>query len=451
MSSHSEVILSINEILLDPVNPRHNPLMHQVELIKAMIDDQGDKLVKLAQDIIESGLNPADLITVIPHQNEKNKYVVVEGNRRITVLKLLNSPALCHNPSIRRRFEGLVQKYLKNPITQIKCVLYPDREEANHWINLKHTGENSGVGTVGWDATAIKRFKAAQNQNRKESIGLQLMNFILNNLQLDEASAKIVKNMPITTVERLIGDPDVRKFLGLDLKDGDLISRLNLEAAPKSFYDFIAPIATGDKKVTDVYYKKDRKKYLEDFGHSPTEKPANLSGEYWPISSPPKPAPAKANNPQPSPKPRSKPLSRARKYIIPNSCGIKITVPRINEIYYELKNYLKVDDTPNACAVLLRILLELSVDSYINKKNITTHANDELHKKLSKIADFMESNGVLTKKELKTTRLAASKPHTLFSTNTLNAYIHDPQIKPNSKDLKNTWDEMELFFRKLWE
>jgi len=450
MSNHSDVELSINQILLDPINPRHDPLQPQIELIKAMIDDQKDKLVKLAQDIIESGLNPADLITVIPNNNEKDKFTVVEGNRRITVLKLLNLPSLCHIESIRKKFDALNQRYLENPIKLIKCVLYTDRKEADHWINLKHTGENLGVGTVGWDATNKERFKA-QSRNVKESIGLQLMNFILNNLQLDEVSSKIVRNMPITTVERLIGDPDVRKFLGLEIKDGDLISQINLESASKFLYDFIAPIATGDKKVTDVYYKKDRKKYLDDFGPSPVNTPANISPENWPLNSPPKSAPVRPNTPSPSPKPRSKPLSIARKYVIPSSSGIKISVSRINSIYYELKNSLKVDEVPNACAVLLRVFLEVSIDNYNKINSVGAFETEELHKKLVKIADFMKNSGVLKPKELKTVYMAASSPHGLFSTNTFNAYVHDPLIQPKAKELKMTWDETELFIKKLWE
>jgi hypothetical protein len=94
--------------------------------------------------------------------------------------------------------------------------------------------------------------------------------------------------------------------------------------------------------------------------------------------------------------------------------------------------------------------LELSVDNYNDTKKVGAFVTEDLNKKMGKAADYMETNNVLTKKELKTTRLAASKPHALFSTNTLNAYVHDPLIKPNAKDLKNTWDEMELFIKTLW-
>lgn len=447
MPSHTILDLQVNQILLDSVNPRHDPLNSQVEQIKAMINSQMDKLVKLAEDITAFGLNPSDLITVIPHSSEKDKYIVVEGNRRITALKLLNSPALCHDTGIRRRFEALKKLYVMNPIYQIKSIVYSDRETAKHWISLKHTGENAGAGTVPWKPIEIKRFQA-QGQNNKESLGLQLMNFILNNLALDDESTNIIRAMPITTVERLLGDPDVRKTLGLSIVDGVLETKLTKECAARVLYDLITPIATGDKKVTSVYYKKDRKRYMEEFGQSPLEAPENLTADSWPLNSPPKSAPQKMA-PHP-PTTRSKPLSIARKYVIPAGCALKIINPRINAIYYELKNHLKVDDVPNACAVLLRVFIELSVDAYCTNSNTGTHENDDLHKKLSKIADYMENTGLMRKSDLKPIRKAASVPHGLFSTNTLNAYVHNSSIHPRSNELKLTWDEMELFVRKLW-
>ena len=388
MSEYSDMFIDVAQILLDPINPRHEPLESQVALIKGMIDVQKEKLVKLAEDIVTLGLNPSDLISVIPHNSEKNKYIVVEGNRRITALKLLSSPSLCHDNSIRSRFESLNKVYIKSPISTIKCIVYSDRESAKHWISLKHTGENDGIGTVRWDAIAIKRFQA-QATSKKESIGLQLLNFILDNHALDDASRKLIKNIPITTVERLLNDPDVRKSLGLNIEKGELKSQLNKESAANILYDFFVPFATGDKNVKDVYYKNDRKDYLSDFGPAPISIPSNLAHDSWPLNTPPKPSPTKSSTPVPVPKPRSRPLSTARTYLIPSDCIMKISSTRINAIYHELRKELIVADVPNACSVLLRVFLEVSVDHYNDTNKVGAFADELLHKKIAKVADFM--------------------------------------------------------------
>ena len=449
VQTHSQIKVELSAILLDTINPRHDPIPHQVELIKVMVDTQKDKVVRLAESIVRHGLNPSDLISVIPHPTEKDKYTVVEGNRRITALKLLNLPSLCHDDGLRKRFELLNREYAADPIGQFNCICFLDREAAKYWISLKHTGQNAGVGTVEWDSTSVKRFQA-QGEDKKESIGLQLMNFLLKNLQLDPQSRDIVKKMPITTVERLLNDPQVRSFLGLHFEGGILNSTLTKEVAAQSLYDFFFPIATGEKKVTEVYYKDNRKEYMKSFGPSPASDPENLSDKNWSLISPPEKPTQKPGKVTTTIHVKSKPVTAKRKYVIPQSCVIKINVQRINNMYDELKNELVVEYVPNACAVLLRVFLEVSIDEYIAKQNITVGKSDDLKTKMLKVAEFMESNGISNRNELKPVRNSASIPNGLFSTHTLNAYVHNPNVHPKASELKSTWDEMEGFIKKIW-
>ena len=93
----------------------------------------------------------------------------------------------------------------------------------------------------------------------------------------------------------------------------------------------------------------------------------------------------------------------------------------------------------------------MSVDDFNSRKKAGAHQNDELCKKLLKVADYMEKQGILTRHELKAVRKAASVAHGLFSTNTLNAYVHNATLHPRPNELKLTWDEMEAFIKKLWE
>lgn len=53
-----------------------------------MIGNQKDKLCVLASDIAEHGLNPLEIIGVYPSDLYDGLYVVGEGNRRVTALKL---------------------------------------------------------------------------------------------------------------------------------------------------------------------------------------------------------------------------------------------------------------------------------------------------------------------------------------------------------------------------
>ena len=62
----------------------------------------------------------------------------------------------------------------------------------------------------------------------------------------------------------------------------------------------------------------------------------------------------------------------------------------------------------------------------------------------------MESNGLMSRDELKPVRLAYSTPNNLVSTNTLNAYVHNPNLAPKADDLKLTWNDFERLFKAMW-
>lgn len=81
--------INVTELLLNPENPQFNPVKHQTEAISAMVEDQKEKLSTLAEHIIDNGLNPTDIILVRPFQKQ---WLVLEGNRRVTALKLVNEP-----------------------------------------------------------------------------------------------------------------------------------------------------------------------------------------------------------------------------------------------------------------------------------------------------------------------------------------------------------------------
>lgn len=111
--------IKLTSLFVNTENYRFEPLSSQKEAIDKMIEDQGDKLYSLVDDIVTNGLSPVDLIIVTPNE-DSNKYVVLEGNRRITSLKLLNNPTLIDDKysPLRKKFQKLHSEYLQPIITQ---------------------------------------------------------------------------------------------------------------------------------------------------------------------------------------------------------------------------------------------------------------------------------------------------------------------------------------------
>ena len=176
---------------------------NQREAISRMIDDQGQRLINLAQDILDNGLNPSDLIIVTKHAKTDGHYNILEGNRRITALKLLANPDLIpdKHKSLLNSFKKLSERFYLSPISEIPCVVFDDEQLANRWIKLKHTGSNDGIGVVSWDAQQKARFE--ERVEGKSSYALQVINF-LNKQPIEDELKKNLNKLPSSSVQRLV-------------------------------------------------------------------------------------------------------------------------------------------------------------------------------------------------------------------------------------------------------
>src|SRR5207244_4297196 len=116
-------------LLLDTENPRHESVESQRDAILALIEDQGPKLVRLAADISEYGVSPIDRFLVMKH---RRNYVVVEGNRRIGSIKLLENPDLAEDTPIYREILKVASTAVVP--TEVDCAVAPTREAARHWM-----------------------------------------------------------------------------------------------------------------------------------------------------------------------------------------------------------------------------------------------------------------------------------------------------------------------------
>ena len=449
MSNYTYKDIPINKLLLDINNPRHDILKNQDEAIREMIIDQGDKLLNLARDIVGRGINPSELNIVANAQTGIDEYIVLEGNRRTAAIQLLLKPILASlggKPHIIKFFKEKSVKFNEKPIIKLKCVVFENREDAMHQILLRHTGENNGVGIVNWDSEAVARFKQRLG---KPSTALQIIEFVKKNAKFHEDEKQEIENIPLTNIARLINDPDVRTALGIRIEEGDIVTDLPLDEVIKALTKIVTDIAGKKITVNDIRHKLDRKVYLESFetdelpsnNFMPTETYTlrSISGSSLPSSSTDKSIKIK----------KSVPLSTSRKTLIPTRCVLKIDHHRLNKIYRELRG-LEVDDYPNACGVMLRVFLELSLEEYAKLKGISFTMEPNFSMKLQTVADYMKKNGVMSNSELKPVRVAISNRDVLFSTNTLHAYVHNKDFAPRSKDLKQTWDNMQIFFEKMW-
>lgn len=103
------ISVHVDKLDFDLDNPRNEQQGSQREALEVMLTSEPKKSQVLAQHIIDNGLNPTDLIAVIPSTGDR--FTVVEGNRRAAVLRVLLKPALLDSLP---QSAGLARAWSKN-------------------------------------------------------------------------------------------------------------------------------------------------------------------------------------------------------------------------------------------------------------------------------------------------------------------------------------------------
>jgi hypothetical protein len=251
---------SVASLLLDETNPRFaDGVDSQREAVNALLSDAPAKLLKLAGDIAREGtLNPTELPVVV---RESSGLVVIEGNRRLAALKLLANPELAFDKTHQRSLQR-IGKNGSGP-TKVTCYLADSRDAARHWLKLRHTGENGGVGVVEWKPWQMNNFDRRRGtQTDRATIFCEAVALAFPDEADLLADVAAVRQGRITTLGRLIGDPAVRSAFGFDFSGDGVVFHFSdedvLPGLRKIFSDF-----AGDLGVSDIKGKALRVAYVD--------------------------------------------------------------------------------------------------------------------------------------------------------------------------------------------
>lgn len=450
--------IRLSQLLLNTENYRFEPVASQKEAINKMIEDQGEKLYQLAFDIAQHGLNPADSIMVSLKENSVNEYIVLEGNRRVTSLKILCTPSLISDnySNLRKKFTKLQTESKRRIITAIECCVFDDPNDADVWIKRKHSGDLGGMGTVTWNAQQKQRFE--EKTEGKSSIPLQVITLLKAHEGVSVDIKDNLSKINVTNLSRLLSDPYVREKLGLSLNSGILSAKNNPDEIVKGLLKVATDILSPSFKVAEIYDSGKRKTYIDSI---PNELVPNVEFESeisWELQNY-KSNHQCLNKAEQSIENVSKSKcsnSILRRTLIPKSCNLKIEQPKINKIYSELKSIL-VYSCPNASSILFRVFLELSVDVYIEKKNLikgdalTASASKEnLDGKVSKVLNHMYSQKTMNNDLAKGIRSELKDEQSVISIDSLNAYVHSGIFYTKADNLIVGWDTVQPFIEILW-
>ncbi|MGW5619507.1 hypothetical protein ACWEWP_01405 [Streptomyces olivaceus] len=356
MSGMKQASMHVASLTLDDNNPRHaKQTASDAESIAALLEKSPEKLLRLARDIIQHGINPTELVVVML-DGERN--VVLEGNRRVAALKLLHDPKLAPTERLQRQIAAIAKRG-QSP-RRVTCIVAESRLQAEHWIKLRHTGENGGVGVVRWSTSEASRFGGRSTPTEKARLFTEAASDwfpedleLLNNIQT-------VRDGRITTFGRMIADPTVRNRLGISF-DSDVVLRNYprekiYPILTRLFADFADTVS-----VDDIKTKRDREKYLEKVeGILPKladrldepEKYSKFPGSEGVTQEKEKEKGAEGESKKPR---RKRPDFEKRLF---QSVTLAHVSLRTSEVLEEAKR-LSIDEMPNVAAIMVRTVVDV--------------------------------------------------------------------------------------------
>lgn len=257
---HEFKSIPVGRLLLDTANPRHEPVDSQRQAVQALIQTERQKLVVLANDIAELGLSPMDRLLVIG--NGRN-YIVVEGNRRLAAIKLLANPDLADGTVIESAIKRVSKGAVANP-DEADCAILASREEAGHWMRLRHDGEAGGAGVVRWSSFATNRFSHKPGTQAARAIHfLEAVTQGFPDNEVLQDLARAVADKRLTTLGRLVQDPNFKARIGM-VEDGHAIRFHFPAAALQEFLEQVLGDLAADVGVSQLKSKEQRTDYLDN-------------------------------------------------------------------------------------------------------------------------------------------------------------------------------------------
>jgi hypothetical protein len=203
--------IALNSLLVNRANDRHGELENETAAIAWLFNTHEDHMRNLAKDIVKQK-EVYELPLVSP---EGSKFIVFDGNRRVTCLKLLDNPRRAPTPELQAFFRGLRQKWDGDFPKDIQCQIETDRDRVDEILFRRHTGTQNGVGQSTWN----DRMQATFVARTGKGTGINVADEIEKRL----AAANLLptrRKIPRSTMNRLLSAEAYRNRLGFSVNKG---------------------------------------------------------------------------------------------------------------------------------------------------------------------------------------------------------------------------------------
>ena len=416
--------VDVVRLRVNRANDRHGEVQNEPLAIAELFRLHEVQMKNLAADIASVGA-VYDPPLVMPDGDE---FVVFDGNRRVTCLKLLLEPAMAPNPELQQYFRALADGAERELPTRLTCQVEDDRVLIDSILYRRHTGSQKGVGQLGWNDRAKLNFVERTGQGGGINVAAEVERF------LAEAERLPAGNIPWSTLTRLLSSEEFRNRAGFTTAGRRFRITHDHDAVADALHRITSDLANQVITLGDLWNNEGKRAYLnalQDAGVLPQE------DERLPDPAAPRGPPRARRRRPPPPQP-------------PQTTFIPADAPhiqwvaaqqRIRAIWGELQG-LPLRENPNAISALMRILIELTVESYLAEHGL--QAPDTLSHKVRVVVGSLLERGIIDQHyhdELSRMR----RDDELISIASMQRFIHSPNFAPMENELRAYWTRLGPF------
>ena len=405
--------LPLSSLIVNPANDRHGELENETAAIAQLFAAQELHMRNLAKDLVNKG-EVFEPPLVYP---SGDKYLVGDGNRRTTCLKLLASPRRAPTIELQQFFVDLKSQWPGTFPDKLECRVEANRDRVDDILFRRHTGVQGGIGQSTWDDRMKTNFVVRTGKGGGLNVADEVEKL------LKDAKLLPGRKIPRSNLNRLLSAEALRNRLGISVCKGSLDIIREREETLRALHRVANDLANRTITLEHIWDTDSKLAYLDGLDtEGVLPKAASKAGTK------PTPVPVPTLAPSPSlPRPTSAPpRPPAWPHLIPDvSYGITwpAHLQRHRAIWEELQYKLELSEEPNAISVLLRVLLELSIDNYLKRaKPPGVQETDKLSRKAAKVAADLYEKGKIDKKYLGAIN-KLQQGEGIVSIDTLNRYV----------------------------
>ena len=408
----------------------------------------------MMHSIKEHGLDPGDSFYLVEEDEEGDGYTVVDGNRRLAALKVLNNPDLLHgtdlSETVKRPLIKEADGYKPLGDSAIRCVLFGNRSDAGEWIERRHGKGLDGEGRISWGALEIQRFQ-------KDRTVIDVITFVERNSTFSEADWPRIKSAVesnTSSLRRFLDSKAGRHHLGFSSGSADVGPEFKFDPTYEIgvLSQIFSDIAAGEINTRTHNKASDIEEYFSNLPPEMNSQGQMVGGSHPyattvvadGVSRPRQVAKAARAGVV-----KAKRISAVRKTLAPSKHPFAEPATEKGKQLVREASRLKLRDTPLGCAYLLRAMIEYTVDTEMRASGIPSVEGDktlDLQTRFERVITKLYDNQRAPKGDFAAIKSTLTQKNGPVSFGALNGYIHNLFQIPSADDLRNAWDHAVPLF-----